>query len=107
MILPHTSSFFSFSFSLLPALADRLCCLYEACFEFMRQIPKRANAGQVRTRNTHAYMHTHIMSLCVAGSFVFPVCTSSPIRPTVKSLVMFLCVSHTVEPPHRVMVQVV
>lgn len=29
------------------------------------------------------------------------------IRPTVKSLVMFLCVSHTVEPLHRVMVQVV
>lgn len=53
------------------------------------------------------HTHTHIMRLCVVGSFVFPVCTSSPIRLTVKSLVVFLCVSHTVELLHGVVVQVV
>lgn len=35
------------------------------------------------------------MSLCVTGSFVFQVCASSPISPAVKSLVMFLCDSHS------------
>lgn len=89
------------------------------CAAFMGQgvssrgrYPNGLNASQVHTHNTlhthtHTLTHAHIMSLCLAGSFVFPVPTSFPISPTVKSLVVFFCVRHRVELLHRVMVQVV
>lgn len=79
--------FFSFSCSaLLPQHSQTECAAFMGQgVSSQGRYPNGLNARQVHTHNTR----THTMSLSLAGSFVFPVSTSFPISPTVKSLVVF------------------